>query len=317
MIVGMIDVDSHRWPNLALMKLSAWHKARGDTVEWWTPEGRYDLAYKSRVFTDLYSKDATNVKNAEQIICGGTGYGLKQNLPPEIEHTRPDYSIYPAFMDTAYGFLTRGCPRACPFCIVSEKEGRRSVKTADLSEFWDGQKQVKLLDANLLACPERETLLEQLAKSRAYVDFTQGLDCRLLTEGIVDAINDIRLKEIHFAWDSIAESDSVLDSLRFYAQRAKRKPHGKYGTVYVLTNFDSTHAEDLSRVMTLREMGYDPYIMVFDRPNAPEITRRLQRWVNNKRVFRSVENFSDYISGRPKGGDERERHGFKTGPAEI
>ena len=301
-------MDSRHWPNLVLMKLSAWHKARGDTVEWWSPEGRYDLAYKSKVFTELYSKDNITVTNADRVIYGGTGYGIRQNLPPEIEHSRPDYSIYPAFADMAYGFLTRGCPRSCPFCIVSDKEGRRSVKTADLAEFWDGQKQIKLLDANLLACPEHETLLEQLAKSRAYVDFTQGLDCRLLTEGIVSAINDIRLKKIHFAWDSMAESDRVLDSLRFYAQRAKRKPHGKYGTVYVLTNYDSTHAEDLYRVMALREMGYDPYVMVFDRPNAPAITRQLQRWVNNKRIFRTVEQFSDYIPGRLKGGDEIERH---------
>ena len=301
-------MDSRHWPNLVLMKLSAWHKARGDTVEWWSPEGRYDLAYKSKVFTELYSKDNITVTNADRVIYGGTGYGIRQNLPPEIEHSRPDYSIYPAFADMAYGFLTRGCPRSCPFCIVSDKEGRRSVKTADLAEFWDGQKQIKLLDANLLACPEHETLLEQLARSRAYVDFTQGLDCRLLTEGIVTAINDIRLKEIHFAWDSMAESDSVLDSLRFYAQRAKRKPHGKYGTVYVLTNYDSTHAEDLYRVMALREMGYDPYVMVFDRPNAPAITRQLQRWVNNKRIFRTVEQFSDYIPGRLKGDDEIDRH---------
>ena len=301
-------MDSRHWPNLVLMKLSAWHKARGDTVEWWSPEGRYDLAYKSKVFTELYSKDNITVTNADRVIYGGTGYGIRQNLPPEIEHSRPDYSIYPAFADMAYGFLTRGCPRSCPFCIVSDKEGRRSVKTADLAKFWDGQKQIKLPDANLLACPEHETLLEQLARSRAYVDFTQGLDCRLLTEGIVTAINDIRLKEIHFAWDSMAESDSVLDSLRFYAQRAKRKPHGKYGTVYVLTNYDSTHAEDLSRVMALREMGYDPYVMVFDRPNAPANTRQLQRWVNNKRIFRTVEQFSDYIPGRLKGGDEIERH---------
>ena len=303
-------MDSRHWPNLALMKLSAWHKARGDTVAWWSPEGRYDLAYKSKVFTDLYTKDNITVKNADEVIYGGTGYSMRQKLPPVIEHTRPDYSIYPAFADTAYGFLTRGCPRSCPFCIVSNKEGRRSVKTADLAEFWDGQKQVKLLDANLLACPERETLLEQLAKSRAYVDFTQGLDCRLLTEGIVSAINDIRLKEIHFAWDSMSESDQVLDRLRFYAQRAKRKPHGKFATVYVLTNYDSTHDEDLSRVITLRDMGYDPYVMVFDRPNAPAITRQLQRWVNNKRIFRTVEQFSNYIPGRLKGGDEIERRRF-------
>ena len=138
MRVALCDVDSHRWPNLCLMKLSAHHKSLGDSVEWWRPEGRYDLVYKSRVFTDLYSKDTTVVDNADQVICGGTGYGLDNRLPDAVEHIFPDYSIYPEFLSTAYGFLSRGCPRSCPFCIVSEKEGRGSVAVADLAEFWNG-----------------------------------------------------------------------------------------------------------------------------------------------------------------------------------
>ena len=300
MKIGIIDVDSHRWPNLCLMKLSAWHKAQGDSVEWWTLEGRYDLVYKSRVFTDLYSKDTYTVNNADLVICGGTGYGLATKLPDGVEHAMPDYSIYPQFPDTAYGFLTRGCPRHCPFCVVSEKEGHRSVKTADLAEFWDGQRHVKLLDANLLACPDHEELLEQLAKSRACVDFTQGLDCRLLKEADIEAINRIRLKEIHFAWDSVADSGAVLDGLRRYANRARHKPHGYFASVYVLTNYGTTHEQDLFRVETLRGMGFDPYIMVFDRPSAPAVTRQLQRWVNNKRIFRTVERFEDYTPGRYK-----------------
>ena len=205
---------------------------------------------------------------------------------------------YPQFADTAYGFLSRGCPRNCGFCIVSGKEGARSVKNTDLAEFWRGQREIKLMDANLLACPDRDELLKQLAESRAYVDFTQGLDCRLLNDDAIDALNRIRLKEIHFAWDSIAESDAVLRGLRQYAARAKRKPHGTYATVYVLTNYASTHEEDLYRVEKLRAMGYDPYVMVYDRPSAPAITRQLQRWANNKRIFRTVEHFEDYIPGR-------------------
>ena len=298
MKIGLLAVDSHRWPNLCLMKLSAYHKARGDAVEWWCPEGHYDLVYKSRVFTDLYSKDTITVTNADAVIRGGTGYGPGPDLPEAVEHTRPDYSIYPAFQDTAYGFLTRGCPRACGFCIVSGKEGRKSVHTADLSEFWDGQRNIKLLDANLLACPEHKALLRQLAESRAYVDFTQGLDCRLLTEESIAAINSLRLKEIHFAWDTMAESGAVLEKLRLYAALAKRRPHGAYASVYVLTNYGTSHEEDLYRVETLRGLGYDPYIMVYDRPNAPLITRHLQRWVNNKRVFKAVAHFTDYKPGR-------------------
>ena len=298
MKIGLISVDSHNWPNLCLMKLSAYHKARGDNVEWWTPEGRYDRVYKSRVFTDAYSKDTITVTNAGEVICGGTGYGPGPNLPDAVEHTRPDYTIYPQFPDTAYGFLSRGCPRNCGFCLVSDKEGRQSIKTADLSEFWDGQREIKLLDANLLACPDHEKLLAQLAESRAYVDFTQGLDCRLLTEDNIAAINRIRLKDIHFAWDSMEETGAVLEKLRLYAALAKRRPHGKFATVYLLTNFGTTHEQDLYRVETLRALGYDPYVMVYDRPSAPPVTRQLQRWVNNKRIFRVVPSFADYIPGR-------------------
>ena len=297
MKIGLIDVDGHNWPNLCLMKLSTYHKALGDTVEWWTPESRYDRVYKSRVFTDTYSKDTITVTNAGEVICGGTGYGPGPNLPDAVEHTRPDYTLYPQFPDTAYGFLTRGCPRNCGFCIVSGKEGRRSRKVADLSEFWDGQKEIKLLDPNLLACPEHMDLLEQLSRSGALVDFTQGLDCRLLTVDNIRALGAIRLKEIHFAWDSMEENEAVLRGLYLYRENAKKNRHGKYATVYVLTNYGSIHEQDLYRVNTLRSLGYDPYVMVYDRPSAPPITRQLQRWANNKRIFYKVKDFADYLPG--------------------
>ena len=123
MKVGLVDVDSHNFPNLCLMKLSAYHKSLGDTVEWWRPAGWYDVVYKSRVFTDTYSKDNIYIANAGEVIKGGTGYGPGPDLPEAVEHSRPGYGLYPQFLDTAYGFLTRGCPRACPFCIVPAKKG--------------------------------------------------------------------------------------------------------------------------------------------------------------------------------------------------
>ncbi len=299
MKVGICDVDGHNWPNLCLMKLSAYHKARGDSVEWWRPEGRYDLVYKSRVFTDLYSKDNIIVENAGQVICGGTGYGLDNRLPDAVEHTFPDYGIYPQFQDTAYGFLSRGCPRACGFCIVSKKEGRRSVAVADLSEFWNGQKEIKLLDANLLACPDHERLLRQLADSRAWVDFTQGLDVRLITPDNVALLNQVRTKAVHFAWDD--PNNDLTPYFRRFLELTNIKSDRRR-RVYVLTNYGSTHEQDLYRVETLRDMGYDPYVMIYDRPTAPKITRRLQRWVNNKRIFHTVESFSDYIPSKLGGG---------------
>lgn len=301
MKIGLIDVDSHNWPNLCLMKLSAHHKAQGDSVEWWTPEGRYDLVYKSRVFTDTYSKDTIAVDNADAVIRGGTGYGPGPDLPDVVEHTRPDYALYPRFPDTAYGFLSRGCPRSCGFCVVSDKEGRRSVRVADLAEFWDGQKEIKLLDANLLACPDHERLILQLAESRAWVDFSQGLDIRLITPDNVALLNRVRVKAVHFAWD-----DPNIDLTPYFRRfleltniRGFRRKR-----VYVLTNYGSTHEQDLYRINTLWRMGYDPYVMIYDRPNAPPVTRRLQRWVNNKRIFHTVSDFFDYISGGI-GGEKR------------
>ena len=295
MKVGLIDVDGHKYPNLALMKLSAWHKAQGDSVEWWWGWGEYDRVYMSKVFDDTYSPDIPEPVNATEIVKGGTGYGPNNKLPDEIEHIYPDYSLYPELTkNTAYGFLTRGCPRGCHFCIVSGKEGRRSVKVADLSEWWRDQKNIVLMDPNILACPQHMGLLGQLADSQAWVDINQGLDCRLLTEQNIAAINQIKLREIHFAWDYMHESKSVIRGLELYAGLASRKPHGRYATVYCLTNYDTTMDENLYRIYTLRDMGYDPYVMIYDKPHAPREVRLLQRWCNNRLVFKSEPDFKKY-----------------------
>lgn len=295
MKVGLIDVDGHHYPNLALMKLSAWHKSQGDIVEWWWGWGQYDRVYMSKVFDETYSPDIPEPVNAAEIIKGGTGYGLDNKLPDEIEHIYPDYSLYPELTkETAYGFLTRGCPRGCHFCIVTGKEGRRSVKAADLSEWWSGQKNIVLMDPNLLACQEHMELLEQLERSGAWVDINQGLDCRLLTEENIAAINRLRLKEVHFAWDYMKEEKAVLRGLKLYAEKATRKPHGQFATVYCLTNYDTTMEENLYRIYTLRDMGYDPYVMIYDKPHAPREIRLLQRWCNNRRIFKREPNFYKY-----------------------
>jgi hypothetical protein len=297
MNIGIIDVDGHNFPNLALMKISAWHKAQGDTVEWAFPMFQYDIVYQSKVFDDTYSPDIDWMPQADKIIKGGTGYGLDNKLPDEIEHIYPDYSIYPELTkDTAYGFLTRGCPRGCDFCIVASKEGRRSYKVADLGEFWRGQKHIELLDPNILACKEHPDLLQQLVDSKAYVNFNQGLDIRLTNERNIDLINKIKVKEIHFAWDKAG--DDLKPFFEEYKRHARHKPHGRFGTVYCLVNFGSTMEENLYRIYTLRDLGYDPYVMVYDKPNAPKEIKHLQRWVNNKFVFRKCERFEDYGKGR-------------------
>lgn len=295
MRIGLIDVDGHNFPNLALMKISAWHKSKGDTVEWCLPMDHYDIVYQSKVFDETYSPDIDWIPNADKIVKGGTGYGLDNKLPDEIEHIFPDYSIYPELTkDTAYGFLTRGCPRGCEFCIVAGKEGRRSYKVADLTEWWNGQKYIELLDPNLLACKDRLELLDQLAESKAMVNFNQGLDIRFTNEEVAEKLNSIRVKRLHFAWDN-PDENLVPYFERFTAAYKRKSSAGK--VVYILTNFNSTMEQNLHRIYTVRDLGYDPYVMVYDKPNAPKEIKHLQRWVNNKFVFRKCERFEDYKKG--------------------
>lgn len=294
MKVGLIDVDGHNFPNLALMKISAWHKAHGDDVEWWWGFSEYDRVYMSKVFDETYTPDIPEPLNTKEIVKGGTGYGLDNILPDEIEHIYPDYSLYPELTkDTAYGFLTRGCPRHCSFCIVGDKEGLRSRKVANLSEWWSGQKNIKLLDPNITACPDCIELLHQLAGSKAWVDFTQGVDARCLTPDIITALNNVKIKMIHFAWDFMEQSDAVLRGLSLYIKLGAVKD-GRKRRAYVLTNYNTTMEENLFRIYKLRELDYDPYVMIYDKPHASKEIRRLQRWVNNKFIWRSCERFEDY-----------------------
>ncbi len=301
MKIGLIDVDGHNFPNLPLMKLSAWHKQNGDFVEWYDPitalcEGDYDKVYMSKVFT--FTPDYDNMIYAKEIVRGGTGYyypdgGLE--LSQEVEHIYPDYGMY-GVTDTAYGFLTRGCPRGCDFCIVKDKEGRTSKKVADLSEFWRGQKNIVLLDPNMFACREWKDLSHQLIDSKAWIDFSQGCDIRIMTEEKAEAIKQMKIKQIHFAWDNYNDKEKIVPKFREFkeiTQWDKRKM-----SVYVLTNFNTTIDQDLERIYTLKELGYWPYVMVYERDKLPRkhIIRKLQRWVNMRAVFESVSSFDDYLA---------------------
>lgn len=296
--IGFIDVDGHNFPNLVLMKLSAWHKQQGDSVEWYEPltSGHMDIVYMSKVFT--FTEDYQWCIDADQIIKGGTGYYYPDGGSPladAVEHIYPDYSLYPQYSE-AYGFLTRGCPRHCSFCIVGDKEGLISYKVADLSEFWRGQKEIKLLDPNILACKDHLDLIQQLINSNAYIDITQGLDARLLNDKNIGLLKQLKIKQVHFAWDNYKDKDIIIPKLKAFKEATgwdKRKM-----AVYVLTNYNSTHQEDLERIYTLRALGYWPYVMVYEKDKLPRkhITKRLQRWVNMRAVFDSVEKFEDYVS---------------------
>ena len=301
--IGLIDVDGHNFPNLALMRISAYHKSKGDTVEWWWSDFvHYDVVYMSKVFSDAYSPDVPEPLNADKVIKGGTGYQIHlvngkeeydketdTKLPIEVERMFPDYSIYPQY-DFAVSMTSRGCPRGCSFCHVAAKEGRCAVKVADVSDFWNGQKEIRILDPNITACKEKRDLMKQYKETGAILDFTQGLDIRLLNDDDIADINEMRLRTLHFAWDN--PKDDLETKFRNFANGFRRKSN--IGMVYCLTNFNSTMEENLYRIYTLRDMGYDPYVMVYDKPHAPKEIKMLQRWCNNKIIFKSVKKFEDY-----------------------
>ena len=308
MEIGLIDVDSHNFPNLALMKISAWHKAQGDSVEWCIPLKHYDVVYTSKVFGDEYTPLDPTIVQADKIIYGGTGFAIsivdgkevytKSNdveLPYDIEHAYPDYSLYPErTLDTAYGFLTRGCPNNCGFCLVSKKEGRVSHKVADLSEFWNGQRNIVLLDPNIMACREHKDLLRQLVDSGAYVEFNQGIDARFVDESNVELLSQIKMKIIHFAFDFMKNEERIIRGLQLAKSHLKLRD--KDMVVYVLTNYDTSIREDLYRVKMLKEIGLSPDVRVYRKASLPKqhILRDLQRWCNNRFVFHTC-NFFDYV----------------------
>lgn len=301
--IGLIDVDGHNFPNLALMRISAYHKSKGDTVEWWWSDFvHYDVVYMSKVFSDAYSPDVPEPLNADKVIKGGTGYQIHlvngkeeydketdTKLPIEVERMFPDYSIYPQY-DFAVSMTSRGCPRGCSFCHVAAKEGRCAVKVADVSDFWNGQKEIRILDPNITACWEKRDLFKQYKETGAILDFTQGLDIRLINDDDIADINEMRLRTLHFAWDN--PQDDLEEKFRNFAKNFRRKSN--IGMVYCLTGFNSSMEENLYRIYTLRDMGYDPYVMVYDKPHASQELRDLQRWCNNKIIFKSVKKFEDY-----------------------
>lgn len=341
MRIGLIDVDGHNFPNLPLMKLSAWHKSQGDAVKWYEPlfdsmRESFDKVYMSKVFS--FTPDYQYYINAKEVVKGGSGYcislvGDKEifdkskniELPHEVETIYPDYEIYydkiPEIKNTAYGFLTRGCPRGCDFCHVKDKEGRCSIKAADLDTFLRGQKNIVLLDPNITACRDWKELFQQLIDSKAWIDFSQGLDIRMMTEEKTEMIKKMNISNIHFAWDRFQDRGIVVPKFKMVKEITGYDYQSL--TVYMLTNFDTTTDEDLERVYTLRDMGLNPYVMIYnkddfvdcDKNGKPislkpknellkkyteeqiehfDICWKIQQWVNNRLIFRRCMRFEEF-----------------------
>ena len=288
MRIGLHDSDNTGFPNLTIMKISAWHKANGDQVEWWNPLLSYDKVYSSKVFT--FTPECGYLP--PDAIKGGTGYGIYDALPEEIDEMKPDYSLYPA-CDHAIGFLTRGCIRHCPWCVVPRKEGLirpyrtwREVKRP-------GSRDIVFMDNNVLACEHGIAQIQDMIGENVRVDFNQGLDARLITSEVAELLS--RLKWIRFIRMS-CDTDPMLDVVLNAIQRLNHcgvKPYRVF--VYLLVQ-DIASAE--RRAIALRNVGAEVFAQPYrDFENMIEPTeeqKRFARWVNKKEIVKQVEQFSDY-----------------------
>lgn len=287
--IGLIDVDGHgNFPNLALMRLSAWHRKRGDAVEWWNGFCHYDRVYMSKVFT--FTPDIDTVIDADEIIKGGTGYKDYGSLPPEIEATAPDYSIYPS-VDYAIGFLTRGCIRNCPWCIVPKKEGSiRPAATWEEIKRPDSNK-IIFMDNNVLASSHGLQQIESMGGKKVWVDFNQGLDARLVTPETAELLAGLRwIEYVRLACDT-DEMIPIVERAVAYMREAGIAKYRFFA--YVLVQ-DVEAAE--RRAIALRKMGVTPFAQPYRDFDGGEPTKEQQafaRWCNNKAVFKSC-TWKDY-----------------------
>ena len=296
MKIGLHDVDGHNYPNIALMKLSAYYKNMGHFVDWYTAWGYYDIIFKSKIFT--FTPDENHHVNCKKILTGGTGYynnGM-DNLANEIEHFYPDYSLYNT--DKAYGFLTRGCPNNCSWCIVPQKEGD-IIPNADINEFWNGQKIAILMDNNVIAHDHGLKQIEKIISLGIKVDFNQGLDARIIANNpeIAELLSKLKwATPLRMACDTYSQMEYVIKATELLR---------KYGTtprtyfIYMLVkDIDDAH----KRAIKLKDHNLDPfaqpYIDFRNNIMPTDKQRQFARWVNHKAIFKSV-NFENYNPCKP------------------
>lgn len=285
--IGIIDVDGHNFPNLALMKIASYHKSIGDKVQWASVES-YDRTYMSKVFTFTPDHIIT-LANLGEVIKGGTGYSLNI-LPDEIENSVPDYSIYPKFKE-AYGFLTRGCPNKCNWCIVPAKEGNIRPY-ADIEEFLNGRRSAILMDNNVLAHEHGLQQIEKIIRLGIKVDFNQGLDARLITDDVAHLLARVKwIRFIRLACDTKSQIEHINNALT----RLDKYGFKSYRVFTYLLVKDIPDAYD--RAMFLKKRGVIPFAQPYrDFLNNKEPTReqrRFARWVNHKATFQTID-FKDY-----------------------
>lgn len=291
MKVGLLAVDS-RYPNLALMKLSAWHRVQGDTAEWYSPFSRYDRVYMAKVFT--FTPDYPYYVYADETVKGGTGYDIRKTLPEEADRTQPDYSLYPQIDGkTAYGFLTRGCPNRCKWCCVPEKEGKtRPYMDADEIAA-GGRTNLILMDNNVLASDYGLAQLEKIVRRGYRADFNQGLDARLVTPEIAGLLARVKwMKRIRFGCDTpgqIEECERAVSLIRSHGYR------GEFFLYCIILGF----RESVERIsFWKRDKGVvvhaQPYRDLHDpRQTIPQWQKDLAHWADRKELYRSC-GFRDF-----------------------
>ena len=292
MNIGILAVDSN-YPNLALMKISSYHKARGDNVEWYNPLCSYDKVYIAKVFS--FTPDYGYYINADQVEKGGTGYDIKKVLLPEIDRMIPDYDLYNVDKNLAYGFLTRGCPNHCKWCVVPKKEGNIATYM-DIEEIAvNGRKNIILMDNNILASDYGLQQIEKIISMGVRVDFNQGLDARLVTDDIARLLARVKwIKRIRFGCDTpgqIAECERATALIDKYGYK------GEYFFYCILLK---DFKEAFERVNHWKKKGgrFLPHCQPYrdlnnPRQIFPQWQKDLAGWADKKWVFRSCE-FKDF-----------------------
>lgn len=307
--IGLVDVDKTHFPNLALMKIAAYHKQQGDEVEFANPLfGNYDRVYMSKIFT--FTPDVCDFYDCE-VVKGGTGYDITSQLPPPIDKMQPDYSLY-GITDTAFGFLTRGCVNKCKWCIVPKKEGfARPYMTIDeIATRADGSiiKRTVLMDNNILALSYGIEQLERIRDLGIRVDFNQGLDARRITPEIAELLASVKwIDYIRLACDTSAQ----IPYIRKVQRLLERYGYKREIFVYSLLN---DFEESISRIKELQSI---PRVSPFAQPYRdfndpkqiiPQWQKDLARYINIKSIYNSIPieeysprkgfKFKDYFTNK-------------------
>ena len=295
MKIGLIDVDGHNFPNLALMKIARYHKEHGDTVAWYNPFDEYDKVYMSKVFTHTPNY-GYYINNAAEVDKGGTGYSLDKVLPVEIDSLQPDYSLYPNIdRNTAYGFLTRGCPNKCKWCIVPKKEG--DVRPyMDVDEIAiEGRTNLVLMDNNILASDYGLQQIEKIIERGYKVDFNQAMDARLVTPEIAKLLAKVKwIKRIRFGCDTPGQIEYCEKAISLIDAA------GYKGEYFFYCMLHGSFDECFSRVDHWHKRGkrYLPHCQPYldfgkQKQNIPQWQKDMAGWANKKWFFFTCE-FRDF-----------------------